>query len=395
MADYYRQGSFRGVEFEYIEDDYAYKVKEAEQNLLSGDETTETLAAAPREFALIVAVFGRDAVKKRNDLIKALEDTSAGILIHPQYGEISVKVSDAGFNVHSAADSGNWFEFTINFIKTDDDAVRLTVLPVAERAEQKQEEAVEKAKEALSEESEKKIQAKGWLDTVADSTAAFAGEVLNEVKKALEKEVLPFGALEKIKGSVDSMAGGLLSLINAPGIWALEITDLLNIDGVSFELYERLASLSMSPSKPQYLTETRRRAVENQEAVLSLIKTAAVLQGLNRAVSFRTVSETEVSERIERMTALAESVIDSEGVSPEMQQAFETLLQTSVAVLKNVGTEQRTRHIPAAGTIPAVVLLHQVGGTKLMRQNADFAARNHIRHPLFVPGGFIMEVVDV
>lgn len=394
MADYYRQGSFRGVEFEYIEDDYAYKVKEAEQNLLAGDETTETLAAAPREFALTVAVCGRDAVKKRNDLIKALEDTSAGILVHPQYGEISVKISDAGFNVHSAADSGNWFEFTINFIKTDDDAIRLAVLPVAERAEQKQAAAVEKAKETLSEEAEKKIQVKGWLDTVADSTAAFAGEVLNEVKRALEKEVLPFGALEKIKGSVDSMAGGLLSLMNTPGILALKITDLLDIDGASFELYERLASLVRSPSKPRYLTETRRRAVENQEAVLSLVKTAAVLQGLNKGTSLETVSEVGISERIERMTALAESVTDAEGTAAELQQAVETLLQTSVAVLKSVKKE-RTKQIAAAETIPAVVLLHQTGGTALMRKNEDFVPRNHIRHPLFVAGGLITEVIDV
>ena len=391
MADYYRQGSFRGVEFEYIEDDYAYKVKEAGQNLLADDETTETLAAAPREFALTVAVCGRDAVKKRNDLIKALEDTSAGILVHPQYGEISVKVSDVGFNVHSAADSGNWFEFVINFIKTNDNGLRLTVVPVSERAEQKHAEAVNRAAQTLSGKGKNNIQVKGWLDTVADDTAAFADKVLNEVKTLLEKEILPTGALEKIKGSIDTMSGGILSLINAPDVWALEIMDLLDIDGASFDLYERLAALSVKPSKPQYLTETRKRSVQNQENVLTLFKTAAVLQGLNKGVLMETPSDLQTAERIERMTALTESVTDADA---EMQQAFETVLQTSVAVLKSIKKE-RTKQITAAETIPAVVLLHQTGGTALMRKNEDFVPRNHIRHPLFVAGGVITEVIDV
>lgn len=394
MADYYRQGSFRGVEFEYIEDDYAYKVKEAGQNLLADDETTETLAAAPREFALTVAVCGRDAVKKRNDLIKALEDTSAGILVHPQYGEISVKVSDAGFSVHSAADSGNWFEFSINFIKTDDNGLRLRVVPVSERAEQKQAEAVNRATETLSKEAKNNIQVKGWLDTVADESVAFADKVLNEVKTLLEKEILPTGALNKIKGSIDTMSGGVLSLINAPDVWALEIMDLLDIEGASFDLYERLAALVVKPSKPQYLTETRKRAVQNQENILTLFKTAAVLQGLNKGVLLEMPSNSRTAERIERMTALAESVTDAENTAPETQQAFEAVLQTSVAVLKSIRKE-RTKQISALETIPAVVLLHQSGGTALIRKNGDFVKRNHIRHPLFVTGGLVTEVIDV
>ncbi len=394
MADYYRQGSFRGVEFEYIEDDYAYKVKEAGQNLLADDETTETLAAAPREFALTVAVCGRDAVKKRNDLIKALEDTSAGILVHPQYGEISVKVSDAGFSVHSAADSGNWFEFSINFIKTDDNGLRLKVVPVSERAEQKQAEAVNRATETLSKEAKNNIQVKGWLDTVADESVAFADKVLNEVKTLLEKEILPTGALNKIKGSIDTMSGGVLSLINAPDVWALEIMDLLDIEGASFDLYERLAALVVKPSKPQYLTETRKRSVQNQENILTLFKTTAVLQGLNKGVLLETPSNSRTAERIERMTALAESVTDAENTVPETQQAFEAVLQTSVAVLKSLQKE-RTKQISALETIPAVVLLYQAGGTALIRKNGDFVKRNHIRHPLFVTGGLITEVIDV
>lgn len=394
MADYYRQGSFRSIEFEYIEDDYAYKVKEAGQNLLADDETTETLAAAPREFALTVAVCGRDAVKKRNDLIKALEDTSAGILVHPQYGEISVKVSDAGFSVHSAADSGNWFEFSINFIKTDDNGLRLRVVPVSERAEQKQAEAVNRATETLSKEAKNNIQVKGWLDTVADESVAFADKVLNEVKTLLEKEILPTGALNKIKGSIDTMSGGVLSLINAPDVWALEIMDLLDIEGASFDLYERLAALVVKPSKPQYLTETRKRSVQNQENILTLFKTAAVLQGLNKGVLLETPSDSQTAERIERMTALAESVTDAENTAPETQQAFEAVLQTSVAVLKSIRKE-RTKQISALETIPAIVLLHQSGGTALIRKNGDFVKRNHIRHPLFVTGGLITEVIDV
>ena len=173
------------------------------------------------------------------------------------------------------------------------------------------------------------------------------------------------------------MSGGIMSLINAPDVWALEIMDLLDIDGASFDLYERLAALSLKPSKPQYLTETRKRSVKNQENVLTLFKTVAVLQGLNKGVLMETSSDLQTAERIERMTALAESVTDADA---EIQQAFETALQTSVAVLKSVKTE-RTKQITAAETIPAVVLLHQTGGTALMRKNEDFVPRNHIRHP--------------
>ena len=61
MSKYYERGSFRGVEFDYLNDDYIYQKKTAEDNLFADETDEEELGEKPRAFTLKCFVCGKEA----------------------------------------------------------------------------------------------------------------------------------------------------------------------------------------------------------------------------------------------------------------------------------------------------------------------------------------------
>lgn len=72
MSAYYENGSFRGVGFEYLSDEYYFQKKAAEDNLFADETDEEELGEMPRAFTIKCFVMGKDARKKRNALQAAM-----------------------------------------------------------------------------------------------------------------------------------------------------------------------------------------------------------------------------------------------------------------------------------------------------------------------------------
>ena len=431
MSKYYETGSFRGVEFEYLNDDYIYQKKTAEDNLFADETDEEELGEKPRAFTLKCFVSGKDARKKRNDLIKALEKTDAGTLIHPQYGRMKVKVPADGFVVHSTAEQGNYYEFEINFVKAND-KMTLTVLPVKPSSVESLKSVIEKAQETIA----AAVVEKSWFDKAMDAVddfaekismsgiaadiAAFASDVTGKISKLTSLKLLPFDTITSITGSLTTLASSAGSILNYPAGFVHDCLGVFdNITG-TFDFFKSMAKIKTDflPKKNKYDTPTNRAKEKAQAAIVNLFSQVGTIKAVEYAalqadtasaenetplsaknaeedVVLTELTATEVKERIEAITELVEAVVDDpdNAENPEIQEVFEELLQKAVEVLRTRGSLE-TRTVSRPVSVPALVLLYEECGRSALSKLPDFTVRNGLKTTLLIGGGRTVEVVD-
>lgn len=408
MSAYYENGSFRGVGFEYLSDEYYFQKKTAEDNLFADETDEEELGEMPRAFTIKCCVMGKDARKKRNALQAALEKKDAGILIHPQYGRMKVKVPADGYTIHSSAEQGNYYEFEINFVKAND-KMSLTVLPVKPSAAESLKSAVAAAQKVMAE----SVVPKSWLEElesfadkvsmseIASEMADFTSGVTSKISRLTSLKLLPFDAVTAITGSLTTLgksAGGVLSY---PAGFVSDCLNVFSNVAATFDFYKGLARIKLDilPQKNKYDTPQNKAKEMAQRAIVNVISQVGTVKAVEAAApddaTESSLTANEVKERIAEITELVESVVDDadNAESPELQETFEELLQKAVDVLENRAT-LKTRFVSRAVSVPALVLLYEECGRSAVDKLDDFVARNALKTPLLIGGGQIVEVVD-
>ena len=407
MSAYYENGSFRGVGFEYLSDEYYFQKKTAEDNLFADETDEEELGEMPRAFTIKCCVMGKDARKKRNALQAALEKKDAGILIHPQYGRMKVKVPADGYTIHSSAEQGNYYEFEINFVKAND-KMSLTVLPVKPSAAESLKSAVAAAQKVMAE----SVVPKSWLEElesfadkismseIASDMADFTSDVTAKISRLTSLKLLPFDAVTAITGSLTTLgksAGGVLSY---PAGFVSDCLNVFSNVAATFDFYKGLARIKLDilPQKNKYDTPQNKAKEMVQRAIVNVISQVGTVKAVESAAPDDAGSDltaNEVKERIAEITELVESVVDDadNAESPELQETFEELLQKAVDVLESRAT-LKTRFVSRTVSVPALVLLYEECGRSAVDKLDDFVARNALKTPLLIGGGQIVEVVD-
>ena len=407
MSAYYENGSFRGVGFEYLSDEYYFQKKTAEDNLFADETDEEELGEMPRAFTIKCCVMGKDARKKRNALQAALEKKDAGILIHPQYGRMKVKVPADGYTIHSSAEQGNYYEFEINFVKAND-KMSLTVLPVKPSAAESLKSAVAAAQKVMAE----SVVPKSWLEElesfadkismseIASEMADFTSGVTAKISRLTSLKLLPFDAVTAITGALTTLgksAGGVLSY---PAGFVSDCLNVFSNVAATFDFYKGLARIKLDilPQKNKYDTPQNKAKEMAQRAIVNVISQVGTVKAVEAAApddAGADLTANEVKERIAEITELVESVVDDadNAESPELQETFEELLQKAVDVLENRAT-LKTRFVSRAVSVPALVLLYEECGRSAVDKLDDFVARNALKTPLLIGGGQIVEVVD-
>lgn len=407
MSAYYENGSFRGVGFEYLSDEYYFQKKTAEDNLFADETDEEELGEMPRAFTIKCCVMGKDARKKRNALQAALEKKDAGILIHPQYGRMKVKVPADGYTIHSSAEQGNYYEFEINFVKAND-KMSLTVLPVKPSAAESLKSAVAAAQKVMAE----SVVPKSWLEElesfadkismseIASEMADFTSGVTSKISRLTSLKLLPFDAVTAITGSLTTLgksAGGVLSY---PASFVSDCLNVFSNVAATFDFYKGLARIKLDilPQKNKYDTPQNKAKEMAQRAIVNVISQVGTVKAVESAAPDDAGSDltaNEVKERIAEITELVEAVVDDadNAESPELQETFEELLQKAVDVLESRAM-LKTRFISRAVSVPALVLLYEECGRSAVDKLDDFTARNALKTPLLIGGGQIVEVID-
>lgn len=407
MSAYYENGSFRGVGFEYLSDEYYFQKKAAEDNLFADETDEEELGEMPRAFTIKCCVMGKDARKKRNALQAALEKKDAGVLIHPQYGRMKVKVPADGYTIHSSAEQGNYYEFEINFVKAND-KMSLTVLPVKPSAAESLKSAVAAAQKVMAE----SVVPKSWLEElesfadkismseIASDMADFTSGVTSKISRLTSLKLLPFDAVTAITGSLATLgksAGGVLSY---PAGFVSDCLNVFSNVAATFDFYKGLARIKLDilPQKNKYDTPQNKAKEMAQRAIVNVISQVGTVKAVEAAApddGESGLTAKEVKERIAEITELVEAVVDdADNVeSPELQETFEELLQKAVDVLESRAT-LKTRFVSRLVSVPALVLLYEECGRSAVDKLDDFVARNALKTPLLIGGGQIVEVVD-
>lgn len=342
MSAYYENGSFRGVGFEYLSDEYYFQKKTAEDNLFADETDEEELGEKPRAFTIKCCVMGKDARRKRNALQAALEKKDAGILIHPQYGRMKVKVPADGYTIHSSAEQGNYYEFEINFVKAND-KMSLTVLPVKPSAAESLKSAVAAAQKVMAE----SVVPKSWLDElesfadkismseIASEMADFTSGVTSKISRLTSLKLLPFDAVTAITGSLTTLgksAGGVLSY---PAGFVSDCLNVFSNVAATFDFYKGLARIKLDilPQKNKYDTPQNKAKEMAQRAIVNVISQVGTVKAVEAAApddaTESSLTANEVKERIAEITELVESVVDDadNAESPELQETFKALLR--------------------------------------------------------------------
>lgn len=112
-----RKASYNGIEFSVQSTDVAGGHRQSEHHFNNNKTRLQQHGIKNRTYTLSALHFGANAIKQANNLIDRLEKSGAGILMHPDYGELAV-----GFDTFSTGvnTKRNMVQTNLNFLQDDD-----------------------------------------------------------------------------------------------------------------------------------------------------------------------------------------------------------------------------------------------------------------------------------
>ncbi len=413
-SKYYGIASFRGIEFEYLEDEYTFTRKEAEQDYIgSSDNSSESMGDEPRVYNIKGFVQARnykDYSDKRDNLRIALEKDGVGTLAHPHYGTRKVKLSKNGYVCRNSFDKGFYADFEMTFIEATDAVSKLKILPVSAEASKKIQEAAEKAKTDFVASFLKKYDVSAKPQWVADSAANSVGIVSENVSALSSAQILPFSQASSIIGSAGNLKSSATTITSKPSSLASSLQNLLSsansVVGTSssnsstsssslysYATYKAISSdVAVETVTPKYLTATRVQEIANTEAINNLVTQTSTVNAAVVAANDDYSSSVAIADRIDDLTNMVETE-QLKTDDAEVQSSLEDVLITAVSIIKEK-TPIASTNITTSSTLPAVVIAqNSFGGSDYISIAENLVSTNKIANPLFVGGGQNLEVI--
>lgn len=391
--DQLRPASFRGIAFHVVSDSANFGRRVALHEYPFRDEpVAEDLGRRAREIRISAILLGADYMQRRDALIEAAESSGGGKLVHPQYGEMQVSVTDGGMTVdHSSADGGccrisfscvetGEFKFPSSTVVTED--------VVRSRADGASDTSVQAFADRFKFDG-----LPGWLQ----------GDAINQAQ----------GFLDKARAAVSSISGvaartGLVAVIaNISPQLATLLRDgqtfAIQVQGVLSRL--RLASQPDTAARvlagfstfgsenpPVASTPLRTTGAENHAAIAEVVRGLAVIEEA-RAVADRTFPSYDdaIAVRdgiVERIDQVADSTFND--------ALYTAMVGLRAAVVTDINARgadlSRVVTLTPARTLPALVLAYQIHDDST--RDSEIVARNAVAHPGYVPGGVPLEVLS-
>lgn len=364
----------------------------------------EDLGLKGRAFTLEAYVIGPDYMAARDALIAALEQPGAGALVHPYRGTLNAALT-APVRITESADEGGMARFSLTFMETGSNtqpAVRPDTPALVGKA-------ADAANATLNADFGKKFNIAGMADFVATNAASVVNAALNEIT-----QVANFGQtgpLSELLNSAATISSSVSMLMRTPQMLADavqgQISGLAGLVQDPRAAYRDLQSFfgdSATPIPVPYVPVTTPSRIQqsiNQTAVLDLVRRTAIVETARASsqVNFGSYNEAQAA-----LTVLV-NALDAELVSTPITSAgspaplnddvYDALFTLRVAVVRDISTRganlANLTTITLPRTMPALVVAYRIYGDCTM--DADLVARNNIRHPGFVPGGVLLEVL--
>lgn len=378
--------SFRGVPF-FVEsaDRSGGRRIVAHEFPLRDDPYVEDLGRRARVFTVEGYVLGKDYVRRRDELLAALEDTEGpGELVHPYHGVLRAICSS--LSIRESVADGGLARFAIEFTETPAQFVEVTAqADVAEQVWFAADDALGATRTTLED---------GYgVDGLPAFALASASATLTTMAGALGSALAPVvkvtQELARLDVDIKRLTNQATTLIRTPGgvltafldtIASLEQTVTSSPKAVLDALVDayNVDLVALIPDT----TAVRQRERANQTALAAALRRVLAIEAARLATRVEFEShEDAIAARNEIAGLLEEEAEGADDATYASLVDLRSKLLRAVpgdAVLANLQTVERRT------AVPSLLLAYQLYGS--VEKEADILARNRVRHPGFVSG---------
>jgi len=365
--DQLQTSSFRGVEFlEESDEQLAGRRVELHEFPLRDAAYPEDMGGKGDVLNMTGYVVGDDYMSLRDDLLAALNKQGPGTLIRRKKGQIRVQAGEV--RVVETNSKGGMATFTMTFYVASE-------LPAPTVSTNTKKIVANKSVVALD-----VIQEQFEQDFKTQSLPGWVSEQAQSVVNVLTSQLDPLGVLNSSINEYialpSDLSGKIIGLISSLS----SVTEFRKL----FSFGDDLATVPKT-------TPSRKQQAKNQDAIADLVRSTALVEASRQASDDDYDSAQQaIATRDELADALDEQMQtaadDSYRALQDVRVALVNDMTTRAANLKRI-----SRFTPQT-TLPAVVLAYRLYQDPL--KDSDIIARNNIKHPGFVPGGYPLEVLN-
>lgn len=409
-------GSFRGVPFYTVTHDSAggrraptYQIPFSEKGVRFAD-----VGRAAKEISINALVVGQDYRNQRDALVAALEQSGEGLLIHPDYGRLTVVVTDR-YRVSESTEELGMARISFSVIETDGEQELRQRDPAANL-----DTVVEQGKKIAAKVFDDGLPTPTLSDLVAASRLAIVDSFIadlvtlnNAISRVLQ---IP----SQYAGQIRSLANNVHTLMSTPSFIASSLMSVMDalayasarVQGDGGEDYERNVEAALSFITSDYQRElaiesfaalgsstqevpdldTPERNAERSErtAMLTSMQAAGLLSIAGHVDDYRYDSAQQAARTRDQLVKALLNLSDRDEIDPTLSDALRDAASSVVTFFRDAIIPSTTSYTPAT-TLPIEVIAYDL--YEDAERSDEIVARNHIRDPGLVPGGVSLEVL--
>ena len=378
--DSLQEATFRGVPFQYEDHNLqgGRRVASHEFPLLD-TPYTEDMGRKQRKYTLNALVVGKDYDIERDELLEALEEAGAGLLIHPYLGRLMVVVES--YTLNESTRKGGMASFAIQFVESGE-------LPPG----------------GLTNTRTRIVIKTGELDLALIEELL---KILKTVQQVMQVIDAVMDKIAEVEAMVGEAAGTLVKLANAPrDLLQRIVNSAANFVAIGKSTLAGLkAALKLKPTWPLAKTKTKHQIQQNEYALELAVKVAMLSAAAKQvaqadaftnqddAQAFMEEFNAQCAEVLEsRQPALQELDVDGSPMPVQEQPLpdalYVALLDMQAAVLEDLSTRSlqlpRLTKLRLNQSTPSLVLAYH--HYQNLNAEGELVTRNRVRHPAFIEG---------
>lgn len=398
--DNLRPASFRGVSFHVDAHDTSGGRRVVEHEFpLRDTPYNEDMGRRAKRFSVEAFVVGDDYMRARDALMRACDEPGPGELIHPYLGTLQVVCT--GWSLQENKSEGRMARFSLSFVESGEAEFPSSATDYAARADM----AADLAKNAAIADFARVFSINGMPDFAVHDAIAVFEFAADAVRAAV-------GVVNSIKsgginGIVTRFVGMVADNIGFPTRLATSFFSLVESVSSLFESDDSISSPSYRATRSmlalsrfdggaltpiQTTTSTRRAQQANRDAIIGLVRQAAIIEAARQAPSADYETLTDATDVRDAIAGVIDAIQEDPATVDETFAALTELRTVVIGGVPPVGEQlPDIATITPTVTIPSLVLAYDVHGDA--SREPEIVARNRLRYPGFVPGAQPIQII--
>lgn len=390
-----RPASFRGVSFKI--DSHQFTGGRRVTFHEFPDRNTpyaEDIGRVGNTFRVEGYLLGDNIAEQKRKMIAAVEALGPGELVHPYLGTKQVQCGP--FSIEESRGQGRITKITFQFYEAGDNRYPNNVDDKQTVLLAKADSALAKSRDAFA----KKFSVTSLPGFAVDSARSAVNQAATAFETATKGLARQADQISALAFNIRNLRAEVNDLIKAPGQLAQRLQDsfklLQNALNGNKDAYKATVALqgftSLIEASP-FDTPTRAREKSNNDAFTNFMRQTALIESASLAseVTFDS-TEDALAARESVVEATEEQLLITD--DDDVFAALSDLQAQLVRVVPDFDAElPNIQNVTLQNSIPAFVLSYDL--FQHLESEQDIIDRNKISHPGFVPGGALLEVLNV